>query len=55
MTPFDHFQRLRDEIDSQNICDVLSDYMSDDDLEDFCQYLQEEFDIELDNNYLEEY
>ena len=47
---------IRDEIDSQNICDVLVEYMSDDELEDFCKYLEEEFDIEYDNSdYLEDY
>jgi len=56
MTPFDHFQQIRDEIDSQNICDILAEYMSDDELEDFCKYLEEEFDIEYDNSdYLEDY
>ena len=56
MSPFDHFQFLRDEIDSQNICDKLSDYMTDDDLEEFCKYLEEEFNIEYDDNdYLEDY
>lgn len=49
MTPYERFQRIREELDSQNICDSLSDYMTDDDLTQFCDYLEDEFDIEIIN------
>jgi len=49
MNPIDRFQKIRDYIDSQNICDMISEYLSEDDLQDFCNYLEEEFDIEYDD------
>lgn len=51
MNPIDRFQKIRDYIDSQNICDIISEYLSEDDLQDFCDYLEEEFDIEYDDDY----
>lgn len=51
MNPIDRFQKIRDYIDSQNICDMISEYLSEDDLQDFCNYLEEEFDIEYDDDY----
>lgn len=51
MNPIDRFQKIRDYIDSQNICDMISEYLSEDDLQDFCDYLEEEFDIEYDDDY----
>jgi len=49
MNPIDRFQKIRDYVDSQNICDMISEYLSEDDLQDFCNYLEEEFDIEYDD------
>ena len=51
MNPIDRFQKIRDYIDSQNICDMISEYLSENDLQDFCDYLEEEFDIEYDDDY----
>lgn len=51
MNPIDRFQKIRDYVDSQNICDMISEYLSEDDLQDFCNYLEEEFDIEYDDDY----
>ncbi len=49
MNSIDRFQKIRDYIDSQNICDMVSEYLSEDDLKEFCDYLEEEFDIEYDD------
>jgi hypothetical protein len=54
MKPVEKFQRIRDYIDSQNICDFLIEYMSDDELENLCHELEEEFDVQYDDEY-EEY
>ena len=51
MNPIDRFQKIRDYVDSQNICDMISEYLSEDDLQNFCDYLEEEFDIEYDDDY----
>ena len=49
MNSIDRFQKIRDYIDSQNICDMVSEYLSEDDLKEFCDYLEEEFNIEYDD------
>ena len=49
MNSIDRFQKIRDYIDSQNICDMVSEYLSEDDLKEFCNYLEEEFNIEYDD------
>lgn len=51
MKVYDRFQQLRDYIDSQNICDSLADFLSEDELGEFCDKLEEEYDIEYDDNY----
>lgn len=53
MNPIDRFQKIRDYIDSQNICDHIQEYFSEDDLEGFCSFLEEEFEIEYDDDYSE--
>ena len=55
MNTYDRFQRLREDIDSQNILDSLMDFLSDNDMEEFCNYLEDEFDIEYDNDNYDEY
>lgn len=57
MNQIDRFQRIRDYIDSQNICDVLTEYFSEDDLKGFCDFIEEEYDIEYDDydNEYDEY
>ena len=49
MNQLDRFQKIRDYIDSQNICDTIIEYFSEDDLKGFCDFLEEEFDIEYDD------
>jgi len=55
MNTFDRFQRLREDIDSQNILDALTDFLSDGDLEEFCNYLEDEFEISYEGTDYEEY
>jgi hypothetical protein len=55
MNTFDRFQQIREDIDSQNILDSLIDFLSDSDLEEFCNYLEDEFNIEYNNEDYEEF
>ena len=55
MNTYDRFQYLREDIDSQNILDSLMDFLSDNDMEEFCNYLEDEFNIEYNNNDYDEY
>ena len=55
MNNFYRFQRLREDIDSQNVLDALIDFLSDNDLEEFCNYLEDEFNISYDNNDYDEF
>lgn len=55
MNTYDRFQYLREEIDSQNILDTLIDFLSDDDLKEFCDYLEDEFNVEYNNDEYEEF
>ena len=48
MTTTEKFQRIRDYIDSQNILDYIMDFLSDDELKELCEGLEDEFDIEYD-------
>ena len=55
MNAYDRFQRIREDIDSQNILDTLIDFLSEDDVNEFCNYLEDEFNIEYDNDNYDEY
>jgi len=55
MNTYDRFQRIREDIDSQNILDTLIDFLSEDDINEFCNYLEDEFNIEYDNDNYDEY
>ena len=55
MNAYDRFQRIREDIDSQNILDTLIDFLSEDDINEFCNYLEDEFNIEYDNDNYDEY
>ena len=55
MNIYDKFQRVREYVDSQNILDALTDFLSDDDLKEFCSYLEDEFNIEYDNDEYDEF
>lgn len=53
----DTYLQIRDYIDSQNILDSLEIFLGEDELMEFCDYLKEEYDLDLseDNEYFEEY
>ena len=53
MTIKDKFQYIRDYIDSENICDMIQEFLEDEQLIKFCEFLEDEFDIEYDNNYID--
>lgn len=54
MNAIERFQRIRDYIDTQNICDELSDFLSEDELHEFCGILEENYEIEYDDeNYID--
>lgn len=54
MNAIERFQRIRDYIDTQNICDELSDFLSEDELHEFCSILEENYEIEYDDeNYID--
>jgi len=54
MNAIERFQRIRDYIDTQNICDELSDFLSEDELREFCGILEENYEIEYDDeNYVD--
>lgn len=54
MNAIERFQRIRDYIDTQNICDELSDFLSEDELHEFCAILEENYEIEYDDeNYVD--
>lgn len=56
MKASEKFQRIRDYIDSQNILDYLMDFLSDDELNELCEGLEDEFEISYDefDNYSED-
>ena len=53
----DIYLQIRDYIDSQNILDSLENFLGEDDLMEFCDYLKEEYDLDLseNNEYFEEF
>lgn len=53
----DIYLQIRDYIDSQNILDSLENFLGEDELMEFCDYLKEEYDLDLseNNEYFEEY
>ena len=55
MTPIDKFQRIRDYIDSQNIVDHIVSFLSEDELLEFCNYLEDEYEIEYEDEYSGEF
>ena len=50
MTTKDRFLRIREYIDAQNILDELESFLSDEDLQEFCLELEEEYEINLDED-----
>lgn len=50
MTTKDRFLRIRDYIDAQNILDELESFLSDEELQEFCLELEEEYEINLDED-----
>lgn len=53
----DIYLQIRDYIDSQNILDSLEIFLGEDELMEFCDYLKEEYDLDLseNNEYFEEF
>ena len=43
----DIFSQIKDYIDAQNILDELEKFLDDDELLEFCNYLKDEYNIEL--------
>ena len=52
MKAIERFQRIRDYVDQTNICDEIAEFLSDDDLNEFCSILEENYDIEYEDEYL---
>ena len=50
----DKFLYLEDYIDIRNICDCLIDFLDEEQLKEFCEYLEDEYDVEYENNYISE-
>lgn len=50
MTVKDRFLRIRDYIDAQNILDELESFLSDEDLNEFCLELEDEYELDLDED-----
>lgn len=50
----DIFSQIKDYIDAQNILDELEKFLDDDELLEFCNYLKDEYNIEIynDNEFL---
>ena len=46
----DIFSQIKDYIDAQNILDELEKFLDDDELLEFCNYLKDEYNIELYND-----
>ena len=46
----DIFSQIKDYIDAQNILDELEKFLDNDELLDFCNYLKDEYNIELYND-----
>ena len=55
MKAIERFQRIRDYVDTINICDEISEFLSEDDLNEFCATLEENYDVEYDDDYLDSY
>jgi len=57
MSAKEKFQRICDYVDSQNILDFLIDYLSESELNELCEELEEEFNIEYDdfNDFIEDF
>ena len=57
MSAKEKFQRICDYVDSQNILDFLIDYLSESELNELFEKLEEEFNIEYDdfNDFIEDF
>ena len=51
MTPKDYLLRICDNIDTQNIIDELTNFFSSDDINEFCDYLVEQYGIETEFDF----
>lgn len=55
MTAQDRFVKICDFISAQNIVDEVSRFLGEDDLHEFCDYLKEEYDIDIEDEFTDEY
>lgn len=53
MSTKDRFLYLIDCVDTQNICDMIQDFLEEYQLKEFCEYIEDEFNIEYENNYID--
>lgn len=51
----DRYIKICDYITASDIVSKLDSFLTDDDLHDFCDFLIEEFDIDIEEDYDEEY
>lgn len=52
MKAIERFQRILDYIETRNICDEITEFLSESDLDEFCDMLEENYDIEYEDDYL---
>lgn len=49
MKSYDKFLQIRDYVDDCNICDLLSLYFCDDEMEEFCNFIEDHYQIKYDD------
>ncbi len=51
MKAIERFQNIQDYIDARNICDLIVEYLEEYELDEFCDLLEEEYNIEYDRDF----
>lgn len=55
MSGKDIFYKIRDYVDAQNILDELDKFLSDEELIEFCDFLKDEYDLDMsDDEYYDD-
>jgi hypothetical protein len=54
MRAIERFQNIQDYIDTRNICDLIPEFLEEEELNKFCDMLEEEYNIEYEEFYNEE-